>query len=90
VVAEFVLRFKDEKEAAGFRAGARDVSIVPVAGAPQPVQIVESRVEKNVVTFSARAYRVGLAREIKEIVLRVPRGIHAMRVPFRYRDVELR
>lgn len=90
VTAEFVLRFRDEKEAAAHRASARDVTFVPLAGTAQPVQVTESRIEKGVLTFSVRLFRVAATREIKEIVLRIPRGIRTMDVPFRYRDVELR
>jgi len=90
VTAEFVLRFREEKEAAAYRASARDVTFVPLAGTAQPVQVTESRLEKGVLTFSVRVFRVAAPREIKELVLRVPRGIRTMEVPFRYRDVELR
>ena len=90
ILAEFALRFRDEKEAAAHRVGARDVTLVPLAGPAQAAQLAEVKVEKNVVSVSIRAYRLAAAREIREIVLRVPRGSRIMKVPFRFRDVELK
>jgi hypothetical protein len=51
---------------------------------------MDSRVDKNVVMFTVRVFRVASPREIKQLVLRVPRGVRTLSVPFRYRDVELR
>ena len=90
LTAEFALRFDHEKEAAAFRANARDLTFVPSAGTSQPIQVMDSRIEKNLVSFTARIFRVAAPRDLKQVVLRVPRGIRIMEVPFRYRDVELR
>lgn len=90
VTAELALRFDSEKEAASFRANSRDLTFVPTAGNAQQVQVMDSRVDKNVVMFTVRVFRVASPREIKQLVLRVPRGVRTLSVPFRYRDVELR
>jgi hypothetical protein len=90
VSAEFVLRFPDEKQASAHRLNPRDVSFVSTTGAFQPCQIVDSKIEKASLSFTVRAMRMSSPRELKEVVLRLPRGSAILQVPFRFRNLELR
>ncbi len=90
MMADLALVFRDEAEAARFRPSARDADLVSSTGQKHPVYLTAGRTEKNTVTFSFRTYTGGASPDLKEIVLRVPRGSIVKKVPFRFRDVEIK
>jgi hypothetical protein len=90
VIVDLAFVFDDEKEAAAARINARILDFVGPADQKQPGHAVSSRLEKNVVGLSVRCYSMPRIDDLKELVLRVPRGRIVKQVPFRFADVELK
>ena len=90
--AEFLLRFRDPKEAAGFRIGTNDIEFLKAGDVKQPGWIGTTSRDPDKGTFSFTAhYRHAGRQELpKEIRLRIPRGSVIKNVPFCYKDVELK
>jgi hypothetical protein len=89
---EFVIRFKDPKEASTFRIGTNDVEFLATGDVKRPGWIgsTSKDAEKGTFNFTAH-WRSGGRQELpKEIRLRIPRGSIIKNVPFCYRDVDLK
>ena len=90
--AEFLVKFKDPKEAAGFRIGAGDIEFLAAGNNKVRgwIGATQRDPDKGTFTFTAH-YRHGGRQELpKEILLRIPRGSVIKNVPFCYKDVELK
>jgi len=91
-VAEFSIRFKDPKEAAGFRIGANDVEFLRAGEVKQPgwIGATSRDPDKGIFSFTAHCRHNGRPDLPKEIRLRIPRGSIIKNVPFCFKDVELK
>jgi hypothetical protein len=90
--AEFLIRFKDPKEAAAFRIGANDIEFLRAADVKQPgwIGTTQRDADKGTFSFIAHYRHAGRQELPKEIRLKIPRGSIIKNVPFCYKDVELK
>jgi len=90
--AEFHLKFRDPKEAAGFRIGTNDIEFIAAGDARRQgwIGTTSRDVDKGTFSFTAHYRHAGRQELPKEIRLRIPRGSVIKNVPFCFKDVELK